>query len=83
VSGGRGLYEKCSDCHLFVEPNYATPREGVAPYVHLHRGDEADEALDESHEARPSGMFANLAAWRAYGPQAMRLRFDVATEVAE
>ncbi len=77
------LYEKCADCHLFVErndsldgadPKYAAT---LAPYVHLHRGDEADEILDESHEARPSGHLANLSTWRAYGPYAMRVRFMI------
>jgi len=74
------FYEKCADCHLFVEPNAAVSdfdtSEGIAPFDHLHRGDEADEALVWSHEARPSGMRANLATWRAYGPPEMRLRFD-------
>lgn len=72
------LYEKCADCHLFVEPNDVEPIEGmsdIAPYIHLHRGDEADEALDETHEAKPSGMKANIATWKAYGPQAMKERF--------
>lgn len=77
------LYEKCADCHLFVEPNEsAFDSDGnritapeIAGYVHLHRGDDADEALDESHEARPSGMKATLSTWRVYGPEAMRERF--------
>ena len=43
--------------------------------MHLHRGDEADEALDEKHEARPSGMLATLDVWRRYGPPEMRVRF--------
>ena len=71
------LYEKCADCHLFVEPNDVDPIEGwtLAPYVHLHRGDAADEAIEETHEAKPSGMKANVATWKAYGPIAMRQRF--------
>lgn len=71
------LYEKCADCHLFVEPNEALgeAQSGIALFIHLHRGDEADEALDESHEAKPSGMKATLATWRAYGPPKMRERF--------
>lgn len=70
------LYEKCADCHLFVEPNGAADDDPtLAPFVHLHRGDAADEALDASHEARPSGMRTNLAVWRAYGPEPMRARF--------
>ncbi len=73
------LYEKCRDCHLFVEPNEASG-EGIAPYVHLHRGDEADEALDGSHEPEPSGMIATLTAWQTYGPPEMRERFDTASD---
>jgi hypothetical protein len=76
------LYEKCADCHLFVEPNdveahweLGARESDIAPYIHLHRGDEADEAIDESHEATPSGMKANLATWKAYGPLAMKRRF--------
>lgn len=69
------LYEKCAECHLFVEPNDQPLGQGFALYIHLHRGDEADEALDETHEALPSGQKANLATWKAWGPQAMRERF--------
>lgn len=70
------IYEKCADCHLLVDPNNAhIPGTYIALYVHLHRGDDADDALDASHEPRPSGMKANLATWKAYGPQAMRERF--------
>lgn len=70
------LYEKCRDCHLFVEPNDAkqSPDDGLAEYIHLHRGDDADEEL-ASHEAMPSGRKANLLAWKTYGPLAMRERF--------
>lgn len=67
------MYEKCADCHLFVEVNETTPQEGVALFMHLAR--EGDEELEASHEPRPSGMRANLTAWRAYGPPAMRARF--------
>lgn len=73
------LYEKCADCHLFVEVNAAAedfdPSENIQPFDHLHRGTPEDEALDSSHEPRPSGMKATLATWRAYGPEAMRARF--------
>jgi hypothetical protein len=78
ISIGELFYEKCADCHLFVEPNDVEPVKGVddiALYIHLHRGDEADEAIDETHEAKPSGMKANLATWKAYGPQKMKERF--------
>lgn len=68
------LYEKCDHCHLFVEPNESSG-DGIAEYVHLHRGNEVDTALDETHEAQPSGRFANLLTWRTYGPLAMRERF--------
>ena len=74
------LYEKCLHCHLFVEPNSSfkdsTPQFPIAEHEHLHRGDEADTLLDESHEAKPSGMRATLATWKEYGPLAMRQRFD-------
>lgn len=75
---GATLYQKCKDCHLFIEENYVEPGNphGYAPYVHLHRGDEADEAIDESHEATPSGMKATLDTWKACGPVEMRQRFD-------
>ena len=44
-------------------------------YEHHQRGDDADIALDESHQATPSGRKANLLAWKTYGPLAMRERF--------
>lgn len=73
------LYEKCALCHLFVEPNSAfkdsTPEFPIAEYIHLHRGDEADEALDESHEPAPSGMRATLSVWQEFGPPEMKERF--------
>lgn len=72
------LYEKCHDCHLFVEPNDDTVP-GTAGYVHLCGDDTEDEALDASHDARPSGMQATLAVWQSYGPPAMRARFEEAT----
>jgi hypothetical protein len=68
------LYEKCHDCHLFVVPN-EVGGEGIAEYVHLTRGDAADDLLDSTHDPRPSGMLATLPAWRVYGPPAMRARF--------
>lgn len=72
-------YEKCAHCHLFVMPNPSiadpTNLEGLAPHLHLHRDDEADEALDESHEAEPSGQKATLSTWEQFGPLAMRQRF--------
>lgn len=70
------LAHKCRDCHLFIEAN--DPRDvagGCAEYVHLHRGDDADEAIDATHEAKPSYLLATVATWEAYGPPAMRARF--------
>lgn len=75
------LYEKCAHCHLFIESNGEIPateadRGGIAEYVHLTRGDAADNAIEETHDATPSGMRATLAVWKAFGPLAMRQRFD-------
>lgn len=75
------LYEKCAECHLFVEPNNAFDGQwpedmgGIAPYVHLARGDEIDEPIDESHDAKPSGEVATLRTWMRHGPAPMRDRF--------
>jgi hypothetical protein len=70
------LYEKCAHCHLFVAPNddWVDDNE-LARYVHHHRGDEADEAIEETHEPEASGLIANLAMWQAFGPATMRFRF--------
>lgn len=68
-------YEKCSQCHLLIERNDAPDGDGYAEYVHLHTDDDADRALDESHEARPSGESHSLLYWKTYGPPAMRARF--------
>lgn len=69
------LVEKCMHCHLFVEANDDDDVEqGAADYVHLTRGDEADERF-EDHEAKPSGLIATLDTWRIFGPSAMRERF--------
>ena len=76
VTTDESLYERCAHCHLFVEDNQPEA-DWVAPYAHLHRGDDADEAIDASHQATPSGMVATLATWRTYGPEAMRARFTV------
>jgi hypothetical protein len=70
------LYEKCAHCHLFIEANYdPDDTTGLAEYIHLHRGDEADEQIDDTHAATPSGEVATLAAWKKYGPPEMRARF--------
>lgn len=69
------LYTQCRHCHLFVEANSAREDDPyLAPYVHLHRGDEADEALDATHEAQP-GESATLNHWMLHGPPAMLARF--------
>ncbi|MFF3017090.1 hypothetical protein [Streptomyces sp. NPDC057939] len=70
------LYERCAKCHLFIEENGSAADDDLAaPYVHLDRGDEADEAVTGSHDASPSGERATLAYWRQHGPEAMRERF--------
>jgi hypothetical protein len=68
--------EKCAHCHLFVESNDAVSVEqGFAEYIHLSRGDEADEAIEGTHEAKPSGLIATLDTWKQFGPLEMRKRF--------
>ena len=69
-------YEKCAHCHLFIEENEAHGDPVIAEYVHLHRGDTADEALDASHEARPSGQIKTLDDWERTGPPEMIARFN-------
>ena len=68
------MYEKCQQCHLFVEPNHIDGS-GIAAYVHLHRGNDSDTRLDENHAAVPSGEIHPLDYWRVHGPAAMRARF--------
>jgi len=71
------LAHKCKHCHLFIEENeYDSDFPNIARWVHLTRGDEADEFYDD-HDAEPSGMLATLDVWREYGPTMMRLRFTV------
>ena len=70
------MYEKCSECHLFVE--YNSEHEDdlmLAEYLHLHRGTADDEALDSTHEARSSGILHTVDYWMEHGPHAMRARF--------
>lgn len=74
------LYEKCLNCHLFIEYNSEHgginyDRDDIAEYVHLHRGTPEDEAIDYTHEAKSSGMKATLATWRQFGPPEMVARF--------
>lgn len=70
-------YEKCAHCHLFVEPN-DVEGEGFAEYVHLTRGDEADELIESTHEAQPSGEIHTLEWWKEWGPAEMVVRFTEA-----
>jgi len=69
------IYEKCAECHLFIEQNPVKAGPGIAPYIHLDRGDDADELITSTHDATSSGMRATLATWKVFGPPAMRERF--------
>lgn len=71
------LSRKCAHCHLFVEEQDEEDiADGAARFIHLHRGDDADEALDETHEAEPEpGPGAPLTWWKLFGPAQMRARF--------
>lgn len=69
------MYQKCAKCHLFIEGNW-TGGEGVALFEHLHRGDDADEAIISTHDAWPSGQSHTLDWWREHGPAEMRARFE-------
>ncbi len=71
------FYAKCAQCHLLVELNrsYEDAPEVLAKYVHLDRGDDADEELAGSHNAEPSDQVATLPTWKKIGPPAMRERF--------
>lgn len=77
VAGPAGpLYEKCAHCHLFIEANDdAVDDPTLAAYLHLSRGDEADEAIESTHDAAPSGDRRTIADWKQSGPAAMRARF--------
>ena len=67
--------QKCAHCHLFIEPNDVEDADGIAPYVHLTRGDEADDLIESTHDAEPSGEIHPLEWWKEYGPAEMRARF--------
>jgi hypothetical protein len=63
-------------CPFFIEENYShieSPEAGYSKYVHLHRGDEADEAMDD-HEPLP-GECLSLDQWKTEGPLRVRERF--------
>ncbi len=67
-------YTQCRGCHLFVEPNHGSdPHE--AQWIHLSRGDDADEKIENTHDAGPGAESHPLDWWRANGPAAMRARF--------
>lgn len=74
-------YEKCAQCHLFIELNPdhfdidSNPVAGIAMFEHLHRGDAADEAIVSTHEATPSGQIHTISEWQSIGPAKMRARF--------
>jgi len=73
------VYEKCANCHLFVEENSAFDGgEIIAPFIHLARGDDDDEAIENDHDATPSGQKRTRAWWRKNGPLPLRARFEVA-----
>lgn len=83
-------YIKCEKCPLFVDPNHAhdpdDAGDDLAPWVHLSRGDDADEAY-EDHDATPDVTLGarTLAYWLWHGPLPMRARFalDAAEKIAE
>src|SRR4051794_190099 len=69
-------YQRCAHCHLFVERNpFRGDSPGLAEWVHLTRGDAADDEVESSHEAAPSGEVHDLDWWREHGPAMVRLRF--------
>lgn len=70
-------YEKCSECHLFVERNDdAEQNQSLAEYLHLYGDCDFCAATDDSHEAKPGGGIHPLSWWREHGPELMRARFE-------
>jgi hypothetical protein len=70
-------FQKCAGCHLFIElSDDAREDSALAPYVHLDRGDAADERVTGTHDAWPSGRLGTLDWWRENGPADMVARFD-------
>lgn len=66
---------KCAHCHLFIERNHDYDEyPALAEYVHLTRGDAADNEIEASHDAQP-GQSQTLAWWKVHGPPEMRARF--------
>jgi hypothetical protein len=70
-------YEKCAHCHLFVDLVDEADALETASYTHMARGDDDDNAIEESHDAEPSGEKHLLDWWYVHGPLAMRARFEV------
>ena len=70
-----GHTEDGEPCPFFIEVNssYEDDPDNIAPWVHLTRGDEADDAL-EDHDATP-GRVAALSWWKANGPERVKARF--------
>lgn len=72
-----GEYEKCSECHLFVERNDDAEQDPMlVAYLHLYGECDFCVATDESHEANPGGGTRPLSWWREHGPELMRARFE-------
>lgn len=70
-----GHTEEGVPCPFFVEvnSNHELDGDNIAPWIHLTRGDEADESLDD-HEAVP-GEVHPLSYWREHGPERVKERF--------
>jgi hypothetical protein len=70
-----GHNEDGKPCPLFVEVNddHEDDPDNIAPWIHLSRGDDADEAW-EDHEAVP-GESHTLDWWKSSGPERVRERF--------
>lgn len=75
---GSVTYEKCRDCHLFIDRN-DSEEDGdfeIAPFVHLYGECDLCVATDESHDATPGGGRGTIEWWKANGPELMQARFD-------
>jgi len=77
-SDGSVTYEKCRDCHLFIDRNDVEEDSDfeIAPFVHLYGECDLCVATDESHDATPGGGRGTIEWWKANGPELMRARFD-------
>lgn len=72
-----GRTEAGAPCPFFVDVNYdhEDAPDNIAPWIHLTRGDDADNAQDD-HEPMP-GEVHTLAWWMENGPERVRERFVV------